>query len=93
MDPAAPVPDDPAIRAEVSAQVQRAGKCRRHPTTPLKGKVALVTGASGGIGEALAPALAGSGAAVAGGSGLLQGGQNARRVVEEITAEGGGPAL
>ena len=58
--------------------------------TPFSGRVALVTGASGGIGAALSLRLAGAGAAV-----VLHFASNpdpARRVAEEI-GSGGGRAL
>ena len=53
----------------------------------LKGKVAVVTGASKGIGAAIAKALAGAGAAVAVNYSSSKAG--ADKVVAEITAAGG----
>ena len=51
------------------------------------GRVALVTGASGGIGQALARRLAAGGAAL--GLGSSTSGQAARALAAEITAAGG----
>jgi len=53
----------------------------------LQGRVALVTGASRGIGRAIAQSLAGEGAAVA--VNYRSGRDNAQQVVQEITAAGG----
>src|SRR5215212_9217530 len=53
----------------------------------MQGRVALVTGASGGIGRALARRLAGAGAAV--GVGYGRGEAAARDLVAEIEAAGG----
>lgn len=54
--------------------------------TIFHGRVALVTGASGGIGRAIARRLAGQGAAVALGYGA--GAEAAERLAEELTAAG-----
>lgn len=57
------------------------------PTKPLQGQVAIVTGASRGIGRAIALALAGEGAAVVVNYASSSGA--ADQLVAEITAQGG----
>ena len=54
---------------------------------PLRGQSAIVTGASSGIGAAIARAIAGAGATVA--INWSRGEEAARRVLAEITAAGG----
>jgi 3-oxoacyl-[acyl-carrier protein] reductase len=56
------------------------------PASPLSNKVALITGASGGIGRAIARGLAAEGAAVA----LAYGGhaEPAQRLADELAADG-----
>ncbi len=55
-------------------------------TTPLKGKVALITGASRGIGRAIALRLADEGVNIAGN--YLSNEDAARKTVEDLTAKG-----
>src|SRR5918999_1841223 len=57
------------------------------PEPPLRGQNAIVTGASSGIGEAIARALAAAGAAVV--VNYVRDGEAAARVVSDIHAAGG----
>jgi 3-oxoacyl-[acyl-carrier protein] reductase len=66
---------------------RRIKKCEEQAMTDLKGKVAVVTGASKGIGAAIARALAAAGAAVVVNYALSK--DRAERVVAEIAAKGG----
>jgi 3-oxoacyl-[acyl-carrier protein] reductase len=66
---------------------RRIKKCEEQAMTDLKGKVAVVTGASKGIGAAIARALAAAGAAVV--VNYASSKDGAERVVAEIAAKGG----
>jgi len=69
------------------ADLNQMSKQRDDQMKQLAGKVAIVTGASKGIGAAAAKALAAEGAAVA--VNYSSGKQGAERVVSQITREGG----
>jgi 3-oxoacyl-[acyl-carrier protein] reductase len=65
----------------------QAGLTTPGDNSPLRGRIALVTGASGGIGAALSLRLAGAGAAVA--LHYASGGERTRDLAERIAGEGG----
>jgi len=67
------------------------GATRRIEMSDLKGKVAVVTGASKGIGAGIAKALAGAGASVV--VNYASSKEGADRVVAEINSNGGGKAI
>src|SRR5665648_765449 len=75
-------PDARVIMGSAAASVDR----MEHPTFDLTGQVALVTGASRGIGHALVLALAAAGATVAAGA---RSAADVADLVEQVRAEGG----